>query len=374
MTTPSIQILDYFGTIEDPRRTLHKQHHLDELLFIALCSLLAGGESFTEMAAFGEAREAWLRQFLRLPNGIPSHDTFRRVFGLLKPDAFVTCLVEWTQALRTQVAGEVVAIDGKSLRRSGRTKDTMAHLVSAWACTNRLVLGQLQVDGKSNEITAIPPLLRILELTGCIVTIDAMGCQKDIAKEIHEADADYVLALKGNQGTTHAEVQSFLDDAITRREPHLHGHDSGAEKDHGRLETRRYWISDQLDWFADRDQWENLRSVGVVESTRDLNGQTTTERRYFLTSLPPDAKVFAHAVRAHWGIENQLHWVLDVSLQEDQSRVRAGHAAANLALLRKWALNLLRLDTTKPGKSIRLRRLLAAMDVNYLRALLASKS
>jgi predicted transposase YbfD/YdcC len=281
--------------------------------------------------------------------GIASHDTFRRVFCLIKPEVFVECLVNWTEAIREKVNAEVVAIDGKSLRRTGKSKESIVHLVSAWAASNRLVLGQLKVDEKSNEITAVPELLRMLELSGCIVTTDAMGAQKNIAKEISEADADYVLALKGNQSKAHEEIRSFLDEAIARKESHLDCWEQ-ADKDHGRIETRRARIIEKLDWFEDKGKWEKLRSVGVIESIRQSGGKTSTERRYFLTSLPAQAKAFARAVRSHWQIENNLHWVLDVSLQEDQSRARCGFAAENLALLRKIALNLLRQDSSHPRK------------------------
>lgn len=366
---PSLCIVDYFGEVEDPRMDRNKKHPLGEILVIALCSMLAGGESFTEMAIFAERKEKWLRTFLTLPHGPPSHDTFRRVFCLIRPECFITCLVNWTQAIRQEVSGEVVAIDGKSLRRTGKTKESIVHLVSAWAATNRLVLGQIKVDNKSNEITAVPELLRMLELSGCIVTTDAMGTQKNIAKEISEADADYVLALKGNQTKAHEEIKAFLDEAITRKEGHLDTWEK-VEKDHGRLETRRAWISEKLDWFQDKAKWEKLRSVGVIESTRQIGETITTERRYFLCSLPAQAKPFAQAVRSHWGIENSLHWILDVSLQEDQSRARTKNAAQNLALLRKLALNSLRQEASQTTKSVKGRRLIAALDESYLLKLL----
>jgi predicted transposase YbfD/YdcC len=361
--------MDYFGEVEDPRMDRQKKHLLCDVLFIALCSILTGGQTFNDMATFGQAKEVWLRQYLSLPHGIPSHDTFRRVFCLIKPETFVDCLVRWTQAIRQQVNHEVVAVDGKSLRRTGKTKDSIVHLVSAWAATNRLVLGQLKVDGKSNEITAIPELLKMLELSGCIVTTDAMGTQKDIAKAISQADADYVLCLKGNHAQVHEEVRSFLDAAITNKEEHLDCWEK-VEKDHGRIETRRAWISEKLQWFADKSDWEKLRSVGVIESTRQIGDKTTTERRYFLCSLPAQAQAFALAVRSHWGIENSLHWVLDVSLQEDQSRIRTGYAAQNLALLRKVALNLIRKESTLPRKSVKGRQLTAALNESYLVKLL----
>jgi len=289
--------------------------------------------------------------------------------SLMDPGKFHECFVRWTEAVRERVSGEIVAIDGKSLRRTDKDKESMVHLVSAWASANRLVLGQLPVASKSNEITAVPELLRMLELTGCIVTTDAMGTQKNIAKEIHEADADYVLCLKGNHGTAHKEVATFLDEAITLNPSHLQSYQS-TEKDHGRLETRRYWISGKIDWFADRNQWENLRSVGVVEARREIGDTVSVERRYFLCSIAPDAKTFARAVREHWGIENSLHWVLDVNLQEDQSRVRTRYAAQNLALLRKLALNLIRKDTSQKKTSLRSRRKIAAWSSQYLETLL----
>jgi predicted transposase YbfD/YdcC len=361
----SVSICDNFGEIEDPRMDRNKKHLLSEILFIALCSILVGGEHFTDMALFGRSKEQWLGRYLKLPNGVPSHDTFRRVFCLLKPEHFMVTLVEWTQALREEMEGEVVAIDGKSLRRTGKTKSDIVHVVSAWAATNRLVLGQIKVDEKSNEITAVPQLLRMLELSGCIVTLDAMGTQKNIAKEIHEADADYVLALKGNHGTAHQEIATFLDDAIAREAAHLDTYEK-VEKDHGRIETRKAWITEETGWFTDAGAWENLRSFGAVELTRETAEAITTERRYFLCSIRADAKNFARAVRSHWGIENSLHWVLDVSLNEDQSRIRTDNAAENLALLRKMALNCLRKESSTPRKSIHAKQLSAALNQDYL--------
>lgn len=354
--------------LPDPRLHRRRRHSLHDLLVIAITSLLCGAEHFTDMADFGRAKDDWFKTFLELPHGIPSHDTFRRVFMLLDPQAFLDCFLRWTQALRTAIPGELVALDGKTLRRSLAAGKSPIHLVSAWAAQNRLVLGQIKVDEKSNEITAVPELLRALELAGCIVTLDAMGCQKNIAKEIREADADYVLALKGNQGTLHDEVKTFLDDAVARQEKHLHP-TTTVDKDHGRIETRRYWITEQVGWLADRSEWEGLRSVGVVEGQRWISGVVTVQRRYYLTSLPADAATFARAVRGHWGVENQLHWVLDVCLNEDQSRVRTGHAAQNLAALRKLALNLLRQDN-QLRRGIRGKQKNAGWDHRYLLSLL----
>jgi predicted transposase YbfD/YdcC len=333
------------------------------------------------MEDFGTAKQEWFKTFLRLRNGIPSHDTFNRVFAALDPDEFLGCFLRWTQSLRQGVSQEIVALDGKALRRARNRGQNTRYVVSAWAVSNGLVLGQLKVADKSNEITAVPELLRVLELSGCIVTIDAMGCQRKIAKEIIEADADYVLALKGNQETVHEEVKSFLDATLLEQQSPrpvgarlskeastLAGWET-VEKDHGRLETRRYYQSDRLDWFADRPKWEGLKSVGLVESTREVDGKTTVERRYYLSSLPLGVETFARAVRGHWGVENNVHWIMDVCFREDQSRARAGYAAENLATLRRLALNLLKREKTKK-RGIRGKQLNAGWDHAYLLRLL----
>jgi len=365
---PASGLSEHFKSLPDPRVDRTKLHSLHDILIIAITALLCGAESFEDMEDFGAAKEDWFKTFLELPNGIPSHDTFNRLFSALDPQAFLDCFIAWTQSVRVAVSEEIVAMDGKALRRACGKAQTPRCVVSAWAANNGLVLGQLKVADKSNEITAVPQLLRALELTGCIVTLDAMGCQKNIAKEIVEADADYVLALKGNQPVTHQEVKSFLDEAASRKSLRLACHQT-VEKDHGRIETRCYWQTDDLDWFMDRDQWEGLRSVGMVEATREVDGQRTVERRYYLSSLPTEVVRFARAVRTHWAIENQLHWVLDVSFGEDQSRVRTGHAAENLATLRRLALNLLKKDTTK-RRGIRGKQKNAGWNHAYLLTLL----
>lgn len=285
------------------------------------------------------------------------------------PEAFLECFIRWTQSLRAAVHEEIVSMDGKALRRALRAGQSAPVLVSAWARENGLVLGQLKVSAKSNEITAVPELLRALELAGCIVTLDALGCQKNLAQEIREADAENVLALKGNQGTVHAEVKSFLDDALTRGAKALARHET-VEKDHGRIEQRTYWQSTDLGWFADRPKWEGLQSVGVVEARRQVGaGPVTVERRYYLSSLPLGAERFARAVRGHWSVENQCHWSLDVSLGEDQSRARVGHAAQNLGTLRRLALNLLKREPT-PKRGIKGKQKNAGWDHRYLLKLL----
>lgn len=365
-----IDLLNILRELPDPRVERTKLHKFEDILIIAICALLCGAQSFEDMELFGDSKEAWLRTFLELPHGIPSHDTFNRLFAALDPQRFLDAFMRWTQSLRTALADEVVAIDGKALRRAIAAGQSPKVVVSAWAAGNGLVLGQRKVEEKSNEITAVPELLRTLELAGCIVTLDAMGCQRRIAREIKEADAEYVLALKGNQGTAHQEIASYLDAAIAGTDPAL-AHCEHIEKGHGRIETRRYWQSADIGWFADRGKWEGLRSVGVVESVRDTGGQTSTERRYYLSSLGLDVEKFARAVRSHWGAENQLHWVLDVVFGEDQSRTRTGHAAENLATLRRWALNLLKADTRKAKPSIKGRIKAAGWDPNYLLHLLA---
>lgn len=377
--SPKLSLLAHFKELPDPRVQGRCDHDLTDILVIALCALLCGGEGFDDMEDFGHAKHDWFKTFLPLRNGIPSHDTFNRLFAALKPGAFLDCFLRWTQGLRQSIAREIVSLDGKALRRAARQGHSPRYIVSAWARANGLVLGQLKVADKSNEITAVPALLRALELAGAIVTLDAMGCQKSIAREIIEADADYVLALKANQEIAHAEVKAFLDDALEQQSA---ARPRGArpaqplasweeiDKDHGRLEVRRYWQSDQMDWFADQSKWEGLRSVGMVEAERTAGDKTTVRRRYYLTSLPLDVETFARAVRGHWGVENQLHWVLDVQMGEDKSRARTGHAAENLATLRRLALNLLKTDKIKK-RGIRAKQLNAGWNHSYLLKLLA---
>ena len=380
---PPLSLVEHFKPLADPRVDRTKDHALIDIVVIAVCTLLCGGEGFNDMEDFGQAKEEWFRTFLKLANGIPSHDTFTRVFAALDPKGFLECFLRWTQSLRQAVDREIVAVDGKALRRAMNQKENLKYVVSAWADSNNLVLGQLKVTDKSNEITAVPELLRVLELSGCIVTLDAMGCQKKIAKEIIEADADYVLALKGNQETVHEEVKSFLDATIAEtqasRAPGAKLSRAAArlaqvkkvEKDHGRFEIRNYYQSDQLSWFADLKKWEGLKTVGVVESTRQVNGEQSVERRYYLSSLALDVELFARAVRSHWGVENKVHWVMDVCFNEDQSRARAGYAAENLATLRRLALNMLKREKTKK-RGIKGKQLNASWDHAYLLKLLGT--
>jgi predicted transposase YbfD/YdcC len=370
-------LVECFEGLPDPRMDRTRAHKFIDILVIGLCSTLVGGENFTDMERFGRLREDWLRGFLELPEGIPSHDTFNRVFSALDPHAFMDCFGQWIQAICPNLSDEVVAIDGKALRRALNEGGTIPYVVSAWASDNGIVLGQVKVDEKSNEITAVPELLDALKLNGAIVTLDAMGCQKKIAENIIGKDADYVLALKGNHETVHEEVREFFADAVppcatqcsqAADSGHMDFHQT-IEKGHGRIETRRYWQSTDIAWFDDKERWKGLSSFGMVESIRQEKGKRSIERRLYLSSLPLDAQRFARAVRGHWGVENCLHWSLDVTFREDDSRARTKNAAQNLATLRRIALNLVKKDRSVKD-TVRGKLFAAALDPDFLRHLL----
>jgi predicted transposase YbfD/YdcC len=380
MSAPADSLLAYLSIIEDPRAADNQRHRLVDILTIALCTALCGQDSFVAMAEFARLKLGWLRTFLLLPGGAPSHDTFRAVLSAIDPKQLIEVMVQWTESVRQKLGRpEIVAIDGKTARRSaqraGGTRAARAalHLVNAWATDSGLCLGQQQTQEKSNEITAVPLLLRQLELRGCIVTLDALNTQKNIAKEIKEADAEYVLALKGNHPELKAEVESFFADARAR---HFAGvaHDfcEQTDKGHGRVEVRRAYITEEITWLepVKNKEWEGLRSLGLIERERHdlLTGAKSVEKAFFLCSLGADAKEFARAVRGHWGVENALHWRLDVLFSEDQSRARTGFAAANLAALRKLALNAARAERSNPqtkNKSLRMKLFGALLDDAY---------
>ena len=377
-----LTILDHFDDLPDPRVDRTKKHLLLDILFISLCALLCGAQSFVEIADFGRARIAWFEQYIELPEGIPTHDTFGRVFARLDPEAFSRCFLCWVQTIQSsKTDGRIIAIDGKRVRHSFDTANGNAaiHMVSAWGDDNRMVLGQTKVDDKSNEITAIPILLEMLDLSGSIVTIDAMGTQKAIAGQIISHKADYVLALKGNQTNLHADVKAILDQAIAEQwrdaqdKPITHTCFQKREKDHGRIETRTCWAMTCPDWVEDFALWKDLRSIAVIESTRNINGQISCERRYFLSSLLPNAKQIGQAVRFHWGIENSVHWVLDMVFREDECRIRKDNAPQNMATLRHITLNMLNQEKTTK-RSLQRKRLLAAWQPAYLEVLLFGNS
>jgi len=369
----------HFATLPDPRVDRTKDHLLVDLVTVALCAVICGADDWVAVETFGRAKETWLRTFLALPGGIPTHDTFGRVFARLDPAEFQRCFLAWVRAVVPATAGQVVALDGKTLRRShDRTNGKAAlHMVSAWASGSGLVLGQLAVEDKSNEITAIPALLELLALEGATVTIDALGCQTAIAAQIVAQRADYVLALKDNHPTLHQEVREAFAaaraTAFADYAPADHDHWEAVEKDHGRREVRRYWTIRDPELVAYLNQggaWAGLRAIGLVESERRVGETVSMEARYYLLSGAGEAAAFGHAVRSHWGIENRVHWVLDVAFREDDSRVRAGDGAENLAVLRHFALNLLRQERTAKG-GVATRRFRAALDETYLLAVLA---
>lgn len=350
-------------------------HNLTDIIAIAICAAVCGADSYVEIEEFGRARQDWLAERFELPNGIPSHDTFARVFARLDPREFGECFLSWTGAIKQRANKEFVAVDGKTNRGSFDTAagQSAIHMVSAWAAESRLVLGQVKVDEKSNEITAIPELLRLLDISGCIVTIDAMGCQREIASQITEQGGDYVLSLKGNQGTLHEDVKVFFEESRSAEFRDIkHSFDESVDKGHGRIEIRRCWVSSDTAWLDERHHWPGLKSVVAVECERHVGKKMTIETRYFISSLDEDAEKMAEAVRSHWAIENQLHWVLDVVFKEDHCRTRKDHAPQNLATLRHIALNLLRQDkSTKIG--LKARRLKAALDIRYMESILANK-
>jgi predicted transposase YbfD/YdcC len=365
-------LIEHFSTLEDPRDPSKCRHKLIDILVIAIAAVLCGADDLTGIEAFGKAKIEWFGRFLELKNGIPSHDTFGRVLSLLAPTAFQACFRGWIESVRTQYEEEVISVDGKTLRRSHNRKGGLGplHIVSAWASRNGLVLGQCATDAKSNEITAIPELLEVLFLKGCIVTIDAMGCQKKIAEQIIAQGGDYVLALKGNQGNLANEVEeAFIDADAKDYEDMATDFYETHERGHGRVETRRYWTLGDLDTIEEAKHWSGIDMIGMVQSERECDGTTSSEYRFYIGSIGTDAERFANAVRSHWGVENNLHWSLDIAFREDESRLREPTAAQNAAVLRHIALALLKNDTgSKLG--IKNKRLKAGWNESYLANLL----
>ena len=363
----------YFSNIIDPRIERTKDHTLLDIIIIAIAAVICGADGWVDVEEFGITKRDWLATFLELPNGIPSHDTFGRVFARIDPEQFQRSFLAWVQAIQ-QVHGDVIAIDGKTHRRSHDHANGKAalHLVSAWAAENRLVLGQVAVDDKSNEITAIPLLLNLLDLRGATITIDAMGCQTAIAEQIVRCGGNYVLALKANQPTMHADVAALFSDARAAQQAE-YGLTTARSVDvaHGRTEIRQAFVisaPSAIAYLNERQHWANLQSVVLIETERTIGDTTSTEQRYYLLNQVVDAPTANALVRGHWGIENRVHWVLDVTFHEDASRIRVGDAPQNMGVLRHIALNLLRQEPRKG--SLKTKRFRAALDETYLATVL----
>ena len=357
---------DCFSGVVDPRTGNARLHDLHELLLIALCAVLCGGETCVDMADFAEEKEAFLREFLILNNGLPSHDTFSRVFRALEPEQFRACFQTFMTRFSETCQG-VIAIDGKVLRRSFDTASAKSalHMVSAWGCEQRLVLGQIATDAKSNEITAVPKLLEMLSLKGCVVTADALNCQRDIARQIVDQGGDYALALKGNQGTLHDDVRLFLDDPRSEKTTAP----PAVEGDHGRIETRVATVSTAIDWLQEHHQWPGLKAIGKIVRTREIGAKITTETAYYLLSAEMTAERFVDVASAHWAVENSLHWVLDVTMNEDQTRNRLDNGPNNLAVLRHMAINILNSQKSKISTRRKIKR--SGWNNAFLASLLA---
>lgn len=363
-------ILQHFSSLPDPRVERTKSHSLINILSIAILAVLAGADGWVAVETFGKAKQDWLAEFLDLPNGIPSHDTFSRVFARLDPIQVQQCFLRWVSEIVERVGINVIAIDGKSLNQSyDRTHQLSSlHLVTAWVSEHRLVLGQVKVDSKSNEITAIPEILKILDIAGCIITLDAMGCQKKVVTEIINRGGDYVITLKGNQGSLYQRVKEYFEEAYNCDFSSLEvSHYEEVEGSHHRIERREYFsvAIEVLGQVSRLQQWSGLNSVVMVRSYRKLWNKETEETRFYITSLGSDAEQISGVIRSHWGIENSLHWTLDVTYGEDASRIRKGHSGENFALLRRLSVSLLNQERSFKG-SQRMKRYKAAMDNEYL--------
>jgi predicted transposase YbfD/YdcC len=360
---PTSSIIHHFSSIKDPRINRQKKHQLQDIFFISLCAMICGADNWVAIEEFGLAKEEWFTELLGLEHGIPSHDTFGEVYAAIDTNQFSDCFSRWVADLASLTEGEIIAIDGKCLRRSldKASKKAAIHMVSAWAQQNNLVLGQVKVDDKSNEITAIPKLLARLDIAGAVVTIDAMGCQKKIAEQIKWQGGDYVLSLKGNQGSLHDDVKTFFTSSLSPAAASV-----SYDGEHGRIETRTIRATADIAWLQERHDWKGLQSIIAVTAKREIGDKVTEETRYFISSLDAnDPKRLERVVRAHWAIENNLHWVLDIAFDEDSNRTRKGHSAANLAVIRHIALNLIKAEkTSKVG--VKIKRLKAGWDNDYL--------
>lgn len=368
-------ILDHFSSLTDPRIKLKTRHILVEIVAMTLCGIIAGADDWVEIGDFSKEKEEWLKTFLQLPYGTPSHDTFGRVFSLINPEEFGTCFISWLQCLFPMIDSDTIAIDGKTARRSHDRINGKKpiHMVSAWAAKQGLVLGQVKTDEKSNEITAIPELLRTLDLESCVVTIDAMGAQTKITKQIIDQKGDYVISLKGNQGNLNDEVRQLFEDAEKNGYDHLvYDTHTTVDGGHGRVETRRCVVTNDTDWYADKSKWAGLNTFAMIESTRDLGDKIENDTRFFISSLPMDAERLLEVARDHWAVENSLHWCLDIAFREDECRVRKNNAPENLAIIRRFALSLIKNDPTRKT-GIKASRKRAGWSLGYLEQLLGLK-
>lgn len=367
-----LALLEDLASLADERMTRQKLHSLKNIIIIAVCSILCGADSWLAIERIGKGKLNWFRKFLWLPHGIPSHDTFTRVFTWLNPSALQICLTKWMRDFNDLVKGEVIAIDGKKQRRSfdKASEKSAIHVVTAFACESGIALGLTKVASKSNEITAIPEVLEMVDVRGHIVSIDAIGCQKSIAEKIRESGADYVLAVKKNQLNLYIQIKVIFEriknaDQMPDRVKFIQKEDCG----HGRREIRRYWITDQIESISGKNEWKDLKSIGCVESTRVINDRETVETRYFIVSFDPNEQLFAKSARGHWKIENSYHWRLDVIFRADDNRMRLGHSPENFSVLQAVALNLLKNDTSSKD-SVRIKRHMCAIDEKYLQKVL----
>lgn len=368
MPMQSGPFFETFSCLPDPRSDVNKKHLMIDMLFIALCGVLCGLRRWEEVADFAKARKEWFKKYLELPNGIPSHDSIRYLFLYIDQNAFNKTFSDWTSKIAGSLKNCHVAIDGKASRRSASpAKGIKAlHTVSAWASSNSLALGQVHVREKSNEITAIPELLELLELNGCLITIDAMGCQKDIAEKIKQVGGEYILAVKANQKYLHAEIEGYFTEAEKVNFKEVKGsHKKTIDKEHGRIETRDYYVINDLETLFEVKKWPHTKSIAIVVAERRIAGQVQKEKRYYLSSLDGEIERTIAAIRGHWGIENSLHWTLDVCFNEDQCRKRSENAAANMTIIRKIAVNMLKTETSFKG-SINRKFLRACLDQDYL--------
>jgi predicted transposase YbfD/YdcC len=349
---------EYFESLTDPRQPRKVKHNLLEIVVMTICAIMAGCDVWEDIVDFCRVKMDWFQESLhmKLENGLPSHDTFQRVWGMIEPEEFEKCFCSWVQSICSGTESEIISVDGKTLRRSGGGKISPIHMVSAWANQNQLVLGQIATDAKSNEITAVPKLLEMLDIKGCIITADAMSCQKEITKKITEKEADYVISLKDNQPSLRQDTADYFEDALAdpKSYPELQFTET-KNKGHSRIECRKYYLTTKLDWLSGKDAWGNLNGLGMVRSKVEKSGEICEETRCYITSLG-DVEAFAKAARAHWGVENSLHWCLDMTFREDYSRIRKDHSAENMAIVRHIALDILKKYPSKISLARKRRR------------------